>query len=139
MIILDNSLLSLAYRRRWREHGEPTEVTYFRKLVSKGADFGVPGIVLQELLSGLRPESEVKRLRGYLQRFQILLATEDDHVGAARIANACRGRGATVAAVDCLIASQTIRTGGALWTLDRDFAVIAQHSSLTLFRSADNL
>jgi predicted nucleic acid-binding protein len=62
MILIDTSVLSLAYRRRIKTSPEPPLVQTFRRLVEEDQPIAIPGIVLQELLSGVRTPSEFERL-----------------------------------------------------------------------------
>jgi predicted nucleic acid-binding protein len=96
---------------------------------------GIPGIVLQELLSGVRTETQFTRLQKLLEPFPILTAERADHVLAARISNACRGRGVSTSSVDCLIAALAASRDAFLFTLDEDFARIAPLCGLKLFKS----
>lgn len=92
----------------------------------------IPGIVLQELLSGVRTGDQFERLQAVAEGFPVLAAGRDDHVLAARISNACRTAGVSVTTIDCLIAAQTIVARGKLLTLDRDFARMAPYCGLEL-------
>ena len=93
----------------------------------------IPGIVLQELLSGVRTDEQFDRLLAVADGFPVLTAGRDDHVLAARVSNACRLGGVSATTIDCLIAAQTIVSRGKLLTLDRDFARMAPHCGLELF------
>lgn len=132
MILLDTSLLSLAFRRRLASQ-EPPAVTSLRRLVEADAPVAIPGIVLQELLSGVRTDTEVTRLQRLVEGFPIILADRRDHVAAAGIANACRRHGLSVSTVDCLIAAQATGRKAALFTLDVDFERMRDHCNLRLF------
>src|SRR5689334_10803663 len=92
----------------------------------------IPGIVRQELLSGVRTPEEWKRLQDVVEGFPVLLADLDDHFTAARVTNACRQRGIASSTVDCLIAAQAIRSQASLFTLDQDFQRIADCCELQL-------
>jgi predicted nucleic acid-binding protein len=133
VIVLDTSILSLVFRRPRPDAGdEPPLVAALRKLIDDDAPLAVPGIVLQELLSGVRSREQFRKLRSAMAGFPVLLAGEADHVRAARIGNACRGHGVACATVDALIAAQTIEGKGSLFTTDADFARIAAYSGLKL-------
>jgi predicted nucleic acid-binding protein len=134
LILLDTSVLSLTYRRRRRgQHTMPGEVAELARLIEQDLPLAIPGIVLQELLSGLRDATELARLRATLAGFPVITATMADHLAAAEIANACRARGIAGATIDCLIAAQAIGGSFALFTLDRDFARIARCCKLALW------
>lgn len=132
MIIVDTSVLSLAFRRKARTAPEPAKVRTLRRLVTENMPVVIPGIVFQELLSGVRTADEFQRLEQILEGFPILLATRDHHVSAARIANICIQAGVTVSTVDCLIAAMTVESRARLLTGDRDFVRMAPHCGLNL-------
>ena len=98
------------------------------------ASLGLPGIVLQEVLSGLQSEKAFRDLRAkLLGAFRILPASVDDHVEAARLKNVCISKGAKVSGIDCLIAATAIAGGYQLFTADKDFETIRQHTNLRIF------
>ena len=133
MILLDTSVLSLAFRRRRGGEAESQVAATLRRLVAEDAPMGVPGIVLQELLSGVRTAQEFDRLKDLMEGFPAMMARREDHVTGARIANACARKGVPTSTVDCLIAALAISRRAALFTLDTDFARMAPHCGLTLF------
>ncbi|MEW6113080.1 MAG: PIN domain-containing protein, partial [Thermodesulfobacteriota bacterium] len=92
------------------------------------------GIVLQELLSGVRETAQFDELKEILTAFPIIVATAQTHIEAARIANVCRGKGIAISSVDCLIAAMTIEEDARLFTSDKDFAYMADHCALRLFQ-----
>ncbi len=99
---------------------------------------GLPGIVLQEVLSGLASEKQFRELRAkLLGAFTIVPASVGDHVEAARLRNLCTGKGANVSGIDCLIAAAAIAGGHELFTVDADFKAIRKHSDLKLFKEDD--
>jgi len=138
VILLGTSVLSLVFRRRRTREPEPRLVEVVRRMVREDVPLAVPGIVLQEVLSGVRTEAQFFRLRNLLEAFPILVAEQRDHVAAARIANACRRKGVTTSAVDCLISALATERDAPLLTLDEDFARIARHSDLKLLRVGEH-
>ena len=95
---------------------------------------GLPGVVLQEVLSGLPSERAFRDLRAkLLGAFAIVPARVEDHLEAARLKNVCTSRGANVSGIDCLIAATTIAGGHELFTVDADFQAIRRLSNLKLF------
>jgi predicted nucleic acid-binding protein len=132
LTIVDTSVLSLAFRRRARKFPEPEAVRKLRALITDNRPVLIPGIVLQELLSGVRTSAEFERLRQIFEGFPVLLASQDHHVTAARIANACIQAGVLVSTVDCLIAAITLESDARLLTTDRDFVLMAPHCGLKL-------
>ncbi|MGZ8428368.1 MAG: type II toxin-antitoxin system VapC family toxin [Nitrospira sp.] len=133
MIVVDTSVWSLAFRRRARPSDEPKVVSLLRRMIKDDQPLAVPGIVFQELLTGVRDVTQTKKLQRLLDGFPLLLATKDHHVEAAKISTACRKGGVAAATVDCLIAAQCISSHSPLLTTDEDFKRIARHAALKLY------
>lgn len=131
MIVLDTSILSLVFRRRDRGD-DPQPVVALRKLIAADVPLAVPGIVLQELLFGVRSKEQFRKLRRTMAGFPVLLAGETHHVRAAQISNACRGKGVACSTIDALIAALSIESGSRLFTTDADLQRIAIHAPLKL-------
>lgn len=133
MIAVDTSVLSLAMRRPVRGHyHEAPAAARLRRAVEEGMPVVVPGVCLQELLSGVRTTQQFARLASLMAPYPVLVATRADHVAAARIANACRGAGIAVGTVDALIAAITAQHRARLLTTDSDFQRIALHCAVAL-------
>jgi predicted nucleic acid-binding protein len=92
----------------------------------------VPGICVQELLSGVRTTGQFERLAALMSPFPVLLASRAHHVQAARIANSCRSAGVAVGVVDALIATLAVEHAARLLTTDDDFHRLARHCDLKL-------
>jgi len=133
LIVLDTSVLSAAFRRRTKIEKEPDVAALIKRLVREDVPLAIPGIVLQELLSGVRTDDQFERLQAVAEGFPVLTAERADHVVAAQVSNACRRAGVSATTIDCLIAAQTIVARGRLLTLDRDFGLMAPHCGLQLF------
>jgi predicted nucleic acid-binding protein len=134
MIVVDTSVLSLAFRRRSRPNGEmPNVVQLLKKLTQDKNRIVIPGIVLQELLSGIKEPIQIERILNVLDGYPILLATQEMHIEAANISTACRKNGISAGTVDCLIAAQCIMNNGILMTLDLDFKRISSQCALRLY------
>jgi len=137
VIVLDTSVLSLAFRRRERAGSEPMLVKELRRMISEDWPLAVPGIVVQELLSGVRTRKEFRKPQTHLRGFPALLANEQDHLRAAEIANVCRATDVSCSAIDALIAAQTMAAAGQLFTTDRDFELMAPCCGLQLLAVDD--
>ena len=133
MIFVDTSVWSLAFRRS--NSAIPIqEVLQLHELISQDAPLAVAGIVMQELLSGLREEAQFKRLHGLLASFPLVLASQAHHVLAAQIANRCRQGGIATSATDCLIAAICIANNSPLLTADKDFERMTVFCDLRLYQ-----
>jgi predicted nucleic acid-binding protein len=138
VILIDTSVLSRVFRRRRPGPHERQLQAVFEDLMSSDAPLGLPGIVLQEVLSGLSTEKQFRDLRAkLLGAFTIVPATVGDHLEAARLKNVCTRDGANVSGIDCLIAASAISSGHELFTSDADFEAIRRRSSLKLFAGHD--
>ena len=136
MILLDTSVLSRVFRRTRPGPAEAGLRTAVESLMGD-ADLGLPGIVLQEVLSGIRSEKQFSDLQPRLvTAFAIVHSTTADHVEAARLRNRCLSRGVNVSGTDCLIAAVAIAGGHQLFAVDDDFDAIAKHAPLKMYRAA---
>jgi len=137
MILLDTSVLSRVFRRRRSGPDEKKLQSIFGELAAGEVPLALPGIALQEVLSGVRSERQFAELADKLQAsFEIVNAGTADHVEAARLKNRCLSRGLSVSGPDCLIAALAIRGEHRLFAVDDDFRSIAKHAPLDLFEPA---
>jgi predicted nucleic acid-binding protein len=134
VILLDTSVLSAVLRRKAPASEERRVAERLQALLNTGQRIGVPGIVVQELLSGIRETAQFEAIkRALLRGYPVVTATVGDHVLAADVANKCRRRGVAVSSVDALIAALAINAKAQLFALDEDFAQIAKVTPLRLF------
>jgi predicted nucleic acid-binding protein len=133
MILVDTSIWSSAFRRPKHETEINREAKILYQLIEKNEPVALPGIVVQELLSGLREDIRFRKLQQIMEGFPVILATVQDHIEAARIGNACRSKGVAASAADCLIVAMTIGRDAVLFTSDQDFKYIATCCPLKLF------
>ncbi|HET9406443.1 MAG TPA: PIN domain-containing protein [Candidatus Sulfotelmatobacter sp.] len=121
-VLVDTSLWSLALRRK-AEDVSPEERRASRRLsdcIQEGRA-ELLGPVRQELLSGLREQTEFVRLRDYLRDFPDVELSTEDYEEAASLSNRCRRRGIASSATDMLLCAVAVRRGWQIFTTDRDF------------------
>jgi predicted nucleic acid-binding protein len=107
----------------------------FEELMTSDIPLGLPGIVLQEVLSGVRSHRQFSDLSAkLLAAFVVLPEGITEHVEAARIKNACLAKGLNVSGGDCLIAACAITGNHELFAVDEDFEAMAKHAPLKLLR-----
>ena len=136
MILLDTSVLSRVFRRRSPGAEERRVRTLVGELLAGEVELGLPGIVLQEVLTGIRNEAQFAGLEERLvAAFSIVSAGAADHVEAARLANRCQAAGLSASGPDCLIAVLAIAGSHQLFAMDDDFRAIAEHAPLKLFEA----
>jgi predicted nucleic acid-binding protein len=122
VILIDTSVLSRVFRRRRPGVEERRLQNVLKELMETEAPLGLPGIVLQEVLSGIASEKQFTDLRTkLLAAFSIVPATTQDHVDAARLKNHCARKGLNASGIDCLIATSAIAGDHILFARDEDF------------------
>src|SRR5688500_16012856 len=99
-MVVDTSVWSRAWRRRPPAPDQAATARLLADLNATGVPLWVPGIVLQELLSGVRTPEERRILEGLMDPFPIRLATREHHLLAASVHTDCRRVGVPATAVD---------------------------------------
>jgi predicted nucleic acid-binding protein len=133
VILLDTSVVSAALRRRKRGEREESVATRLGELLNGDDNVALPGIVFQELLSGVaQPGQRERLLKAVRESFPVVLATEGDHLRAADLASLAAREGRALSTPDALIAAQAINRRAALFTTDADFEALAGLSNLRL-------
>ncbi|MCY4176606.1 MAG: PIN domain nuclease [Acidimicrobiaceae bacterium] len=95
------------------------------------AEIAVCDAISMEVLAGARNKSHLRDLNHLLARAVMLETLSLDYGIAASIHRACRHQGETPRSlIDCLIAAVAIRGEVTLLHADRDFGVIARHTTL---------
>ena len=127
---VDTSVWSLAFRRD--NSPDLPHVALLRDALTTRQSVYTTGLILQELLQGVRGPKAREEL---LRRFAVLpslVPDHRDHVEAASLFTLCRGKGAQIGTVDALIAQLSIRHHLPLLTTDRDFENLAKIHPLDL-------
>lgn len=129
MIVADSS----AWVELLRETGSRPHRT-LRRLLEENAPIAVTEAVVLELLAGARSSPERRKLRSILLAFPVLpLDRLAGYEAAADLYGTCRRAGETLRRLlDCLIAVPAIEAGASVLHADRDFDIIARHSSLLI-------
>ena len=99
MILLDTSVLVAAYRRKPPHGKDSSAASRSAPHDRSGMALGIPAIVLQEVLAGVRNKTQFQELHTHLTAFRILPATIEDHVEAAQIAAVCSAKRSSLHAV----------------------------------------
>jgi predicted nucleic acid-binding protein len=121
----------LFLRRNNIERDNPF-VVQLRKHIENEDCIHLVGLILQELLDGLKSPRHFDVLLTYFEDFPLIELTREDFIEAARLKNKCRERGVQAGAVDFLIAAAAINRNYPLLTADKDFQYIAKHCRLLL-------
>jgi hypothetical protein len=134
VILFDTSVLSRVLRRQRPGAAERQLQDEFEELMASDVPLAMPGIVLQEVLSGIRSPRQFTDLSAkLLAAFTVIPEGIAEHVEAARVKNACVGKGLNVSGIDCLIAACAIVGDHELFAVDEDFDAIARHAPLRIY------
>jgi len=130
-ILVDTSIWSLALRRSSGVVNE--EAILLKTIIEQGEDIYLLGIILQEVLQGIRNSKDFLALKEYFKAFPLIDLTKEDYMRAAELKNQLIGKGKQGSTIDVLIASAAISHRCHLFTADKHFIYIAEHSELKLF------
>ena len=105
-VLVDTSVWSLALRRGKQSMAAPAQE--LRQLIQ---DHRVQmiGPIRQEILSGIRNDSQFNKLRKHLESFPDLPILTNDYVRAAKFFNLCRSKGIQGSNTDFLICALAVR------------------------------
>lgn len=92
------------------------------------------GIVLQEILQGIRSKRSYELVRERLLKFPFVPTNRDTWLFAATLYRELRTKGVTLPPVDVTIAAIAIQNDMSLFTRDAHFEAAAQYSSLMLYQ-----
>jgi predicted nucleic acid-binding protein len=132
-LFVDTSVWSHAFRR---DAPAPlSEVRELARTLGAGETVVTTGLVLQELLQGF---SGPRARAQIIERFSALpfvSPDREDHIAAAELRNRCRRTGIQIGTIDAVLAQLYIRHSLTILTLDKDFAAMARHSVLEIWRA----
>lgn len=89
--------------------------------------------IRQELLSGVRDQTQFAQLEADLSAFPDLPVLTEDYVTAADYFNLCRSRGIQGSNTDFLICAVSVRKDMAIFTTDGDFRQFAGCLPIVLY------
>ena len=129
-ILVDTSVWSLALRRSSGIVNE--EAIALKTIIEQGEEIYLLGIILQEVLQGIRNPKDFLALKEYFKAFPLIDLPREDYVRAAELKNQLIKKGRQASTIDVLIASVAISHHCHLFTADKHFTQIAEHSELKL-------
>jgi predicted nucleic acid-binding protein len=132
-LLVDTSVWSLAFRRDGDSNSPGVDA--LRAALAGGDSIVTTGLILQELLQGFAGPRARKEIVERFAALPLLVPDRRDYVDAAELRNHCRRSGIQVGTIDALIAQLCIRHGLTLLTADGDFAMIAKHSPLKVWKA----
>jgi predicted nucleic acid-binding protein len=108
-----------------------THVAKLQELIEDDEDLCLCGIVLTEVLQGIRSDAGFRRTKEYFDALIMLPMGQSTFLRSAELYRSLRRIGVTIRKpVDCMIASVAIEHNLELLHHDRDFDQIREHSRL---------
>jgi len=131
-VLVDTSVWSLALRRAKQSIAAPAQE--LRQLIQ---DHRVQmiGPIRQEILSGIRNDSQFNKLRKHLESFPDLPILTNDYVRAAKFFNLCRSKGIQGSNTNFLICAVAVRNKFSIFTTDKDFELFSKHIKIILHQA----
>lgn len=131
-LMVDTSVWSLAFRR---DASEPSaEVGALKGALEGGDSVVTTGLVLQELLQGFSGPRDRTQIIDRFGALPLISPDRQDHIDAAELRNRCRRAGVQVGTIDAILAQLCVRHDLPLLTTDNDFAGVAAHTALRLWK-----
>jgi predicted nucleic acid-binding protein len=126
MVLVDTSVWIDFFSARPEPH-----VNTFETLIADKEDICICGIILTEILQGIRNDTEFNKTRKLLGNLIYLPMAYDDYVRSAQIYRHLRQKGITIRkSVDCMIAAVALAHNVFLLHNDRDFFPIEDYFGL---------
>ena len=108
-------------------------VSKLTRAIEDGEDLCVCGIMMTEILQGIRKDKDFEKTQGILNDLICLPASRETYIEAARIYRACRKKGVTIRKpVGCIIAAVCMEHAASLLHNDRDFDNIVKQFPLQM-------
>ncbi|EMF80874.1 PIN domain protein [Leptospira weilii serovar Topaz str. LT2116] len=118
-LLVDTSVWSEALRRKGKTL--KSEETFLYQIIQNEEDIFVTGIILQEILTGIKESKIFSEIEEQFKYFNFISPTEKDHIEAAKLRNSLSKKGIVLATIDALIAQIAISHNLVLATYDNDF------------------
>ena len=111
------------------------QVQTLEQFLIEGEDICICGVILTEVLQGIRDDSDYTKILSRFDSFLFLRMNRRTFVKAAELYRTLRRQGVTIRrAVDCMIASVAIEQNIALLHNDRDFDPIEKLCGLKVVK-----
>ena len=128
MILVDTSV--------WIDHFrgvDSRQSDRLRRLLEEEEDICICGLILTEILLGIRSDTQYRKVEKLLSTLIYLPTTRDAYVTAAKLYRTARRSGVTIRrSMDCIIAACAIENRVPLLHKDKDFDKIERFSRLTV-------
>ena len=130
-LFVDTSIWSLALRRDIAP--KIPALAFLRRALEGDAAVFTTGIVLQELLQGVRGPKGRDAIVARFGTLPFVVPDRQDHVDAAALHTECRRKGLQVGTIDVLLAQLCLRHHLTMLTADTDFTRIGEVAKLAIW------
>lgn len=126
MVLVDTSV--------WIEFfkDKPKFVKKLTNLIKEENQVCLCGIVLQEVLQGIKDKKNYNLAKNILSKFPFVQTNKNTYLLAAEIYRDLRKKGVTVPSIDATIAAIALKNNLPIFTTDKHFNLISKHTKLTL-------
>ena len=108
-----------------------THIETFKSLLEQEEDICICGIILTEVLQGIRKETEFKKTKNLFNSLIFLPMSYSTFLQSAEIYRKLRQKGITIRkSIDCMIASVALENNISLLHNDKDFLPIERYCKL---------
>ncbi|MEW6381534.1 MAG: PIN domain nuclease [bacterium] len=129
MILIDTSIWISYFSKEPDKHKDAV-----RSLITDNRPIVLTGVIVTEILQGIREESVLAKIKEILLSFPLLNFEMEDYLLAADIYRQGRRRGITIrSTIDCLIAAISINKKLVLYHNDKDYQQIHTFTPLIFF------
>jgi len=130
MVLVDTTVWIDFFADRPEPH-----VSALQELIENDEDLCLCGLILAEVLQGIRSDSDYRKTKDYFNALILLPVHQATFVRAAGTYRSLRKKRITIRRpMDCMIASVAMEHGLPLLHNDRDFDQIAKHSKLKIMK-----
>lgn len=130
-VIVDTCIWSLALRQKKTVHSP--YLSELQKLIKEGS-VQMIGAIRQEILSGIKTNTQFELLKQSLGAFPDLIHSEVDFELAAKYFNLLRSKGVQGSDTDFLICAVSVNHQLEIFTLDKDFNLFEQYLPIKLYQ-----
>ena len=130
-VLVDTCIWSLALRRLTPQ--DVPQIQVLKELISEQRVVMI-GAIRQEILSGIREQSQFDLLRDKMRSFPDFPLLQEDYETAAAFFNDCRRVGIQGSTTDFLICAVSARHSLPIFTIDNDFSAYQRHLAITLYQ-----
>jgi len=131
MILVDTTVWIDFFKGRNKSY-----VDALHSLLEQREDLCLCGVILTEILQGIKNEKEYRITETLLSNLIYLPMKKETFILAANIFRVLRSKGITVRkSIDCMISAVAIENNIFLLHNDEDFDLIAKYSELKLFKA----